>query len=41
MAGKHLVKEYETIMDMKQIREELTDAMSDFRRIAKEREQAL
>lgn len=41
VAGKHLVKEYETIMDMKRIREELTDAMSDFRRIAKEREQAL
>lgn len=41
VAGKHLVKNHQTHMDMRQIREELSEAMTDFRRIAKEREKAL
>ncbi len=41
VAGEHLVTDYRLTRDMKQIREELSRAMTDFRRIAKEREQAL
>lgn len=41
VAGKHLVKDFQPIVNRKKIREELSTSMNDFRRIAKEIEKSL